>query len=376
MKNQVKILVSGDFCPVGRSEDLINNFALNEAFVDLIPIIRESDISITNLECPLTNSKKAIKKTGPSIKASLNVARFLKESGFNLVTLANNHIMDFGVEGLNSTIKACSEESINYIGVGNNLKEARSIHYQEHASLRIAFINICENEWSIAKEDVAGANPLNTITNYYDIKEAREKADYVLVILHGNNEMYHLPSPRIKELCHFYIDSGANFVICHHSHVYSGYEIYNNGMIFYGLGNFLFDNPSIRDDNWNNGIIIQICIDQKRFHFDIIPVRQSDNKPGTRLIQENEDIFNRINHLNSIIVNDNLLYEEFLKFCTNKSTMKVYNGFIEPYSNKYLTGLYKRNFLPSLISKKKRMLLLNLIRCESHRDVLKIILNN
>ena len=165
-------------------------------------------------------------------------------------------------------------------------------------------------------------------------------------------------------------------MICHHSHVYSGYEMYNNGMIFYGLGNFLFDSPSLRDHNWNNGLIIQICIDQKRFHFDIIPVRQSDNKPGTRLIQENEDIFNRINHLNSIIVNDNLLYEEFLKFCTNNSTMKIYNGFIEPYSNKYLTGLYKRNFLPSLISKKKRMLLLNLIRCESHRDVLKIILNN
>ena len=101
MKNQVKILVSGDFCPVGRSENLINNFALYETFGDLIPLIRESDISITNLECPLTNSENAIEKTGPSLKASLNVARFLKEAGFNLVTLANNHIMDYGVEGLN-----------------------------------------------------------------------------------------------------------------------------------------------------------------------------------------------------------------------------------------------------------------------------------
>jgi len=376
MKDQVKILICGDFCPVGRSEKLINNFALDETFGDLIPIIRESDISITNLECPLTNSKNALKKTGPNLKASLNVARFLKEAGFNLVTLANNHIMDYGVEGLNSTIKACSEESINYTGVGNNLKEARLIHYHEHAKIKIAFINICENEWSTANGDAAGANPLNPITNYYDIKEAREKADYVFVILHGNNEMYQLPSPRIKELCHFYIDSGANFVICHHSHVYSGFEMYNNGMIFYGLGNFLFDKPKFRDHNWNNGIIIQICIDQKRFHFKIIPVRQSNNKPGTRLIQENEDAFNRIKHLNSIIVNDYLLNEEFVKFCANKSTMKIYNGFLEPYSNKYLIGLYKRNFLPSLISKGKRMLLLNLIRCESHRDVLRILLNN
>ena len=130
MKNQIKILLSGDFCPIGRSENFINEGLLEETFGDILHLIRESDIAITNLECPLVESAKAILKTGPNLKASVNTASFLRNAGFTHITLANNHIMDYGDDGLTSTINAISEVSLNYIGAGGTLQEARRIFYR------------------------------------------------------------------------------------------------------------------------------------------------------------------------------------------------------------------------------------------------------
>jgi poly-gamma-glutamate synthesis protein (capsule biosynthesis protein) len=377
MNKPIKILFTGDFCPVGRNEELVNNHSVNELFNDILPIIRDSDIAVTNLECPLVTSAGAIKKTGPNLKASINTASFLKNAGINMTTLANNHIMDYGEEGLQSTINACSEVSISHIGAGRSLEEARRAYFSDYEGLKLAFLNFCENEWSTTHGNEAGANPLNPITNHYDIIEARRQADYVFVILHGNSEMFHLPSPRIKELCHFYIHSGANVVICHHSHVYSGYEEYSNGLIFYGLGNFIFDDQKFHDHDWNNGIIVQILLNEATLGFKVFPIRQSDIKEGVRLAKDfnYEEYIKKINEINLGIIDDNYIRDEFIKFCSKKGIQKLYRRYLEPYSNKHLITLYKRGFLPSLITRRKRMLLLNLIRCESHRDVLNVILN-
>jgi len=376
MSKAVKLLFTGDFCPVGRSEDFITALSVEDAFEDLLPIIKESDISITNLECPLVDTANPIAKTGPNLKASTKTAYFLQKAGFNLVTLANNHIMDYGAEGLNSTLNSCSNASLDYIGAGNSLDKARTICYQERGGLKIAFINFCENEWSTTHGNEPGSNPLNIVTNHYDIKNAKENADYVIIIFHGNNEMYQLPSPRIKELFHFYINSGADFVICHHSHVYSGFEKYNHGLIFYGLGNFLYDNVRYCDNYWNDGIIVQIILGQKEYDYNLIPIRQSDKIPGSRLAVN--DYKKRINEsifmLNEKIVDDLIIADEFKKFCMKKSTRIVYDAFVQPYSNLYLTALFKRKLLPSLITRKKKRLLSNIIRCESHRDVLNQLL--
>jgi len=377
MKRDVKLLFSGDFCPVGRSEILINNLLIESALEDVLQLVGESDLAVTNLECPLVESGNPITKTGPNLRSSVKAAEFLNRAGFGLVTLANNHILDYGQTGLVSTIEACENSGLNYIGAGLSSAEARRIFYYECSSIKLAFLNICENEWSTTHGNYPGANSLNTITNHYDIRKAGSNADYVFVILHGNNEMYHLPSPRIKELCHYYIDSGASFVICHHSHVYSGYESYNNGVVFYGLGNFLFDDPMLRNHNWNNGLLVQIVLGEKDFTFNIIPTRQSDAKPGVRLAKDDyfDDFVAKISELNQIILDDNRLEEEFRKFCYKKNVYQTYSSYLEPYSNKYLVGLFKRGWLPPILSKKKRILLANLFRCESHRDVIQIILN-
>ena len=132
------------------------------------------------------------------------------------------------------------------------------ILYKEIGDKKLAVINCCEHEFSIATETTAGSNPLNPISQYYAIKEAKEKADYVLVIVHGGHEHYQLPSTRMQETYRFFIDVGADAVVNHHQHCYSGYEYYNGKPIMYGLGNFCFDEGLKKTKQWHEGYIVEI----------------------------------------------------------------------------------------------------------------------
>ena len=123
--------------------------------------------------------------------------------------------------------------------------------------ITIAIINFCENEWSIAEEDSAGANPMDFIDNANQIREA--KAVHDKVIVHGGHEYYNLPSPRMQKQFRFYADQGADIVIGHHTHCISGNEVYNGVPIYYSLGNFLFTKNNTNED-WYTGLLLQVDI--------------------------------------------------------------------------------------------------------------------
>ncbi|MBQ8935725.1 MAG: CapA family protein, partial [Oscillospiraceae bacterium] len=129
---------------------------------------------------------------------------------------------DYGQVGVEDTIN-CLAGKIYCVGGGKTLAEARAILYKQIGGKAVAIINFCENEWSIARKDRGGSNPMNVITNFNDIRTAREESDLVVVIVHGGVEHYSLPTPRMKELYRFYIDAGADVVINHHQHCFSGW---------------------------------------------------------------------------------------------------------------------------------------------------------
>jgi poly-gamma-glutamate synthesis protein (capsule biosynthesis protein) len=114
-KLSVKIFISGDFCPARRAVDLLRqDNAAKSVFGDFCEIIQDADISITNLECPLTRSNDGIKKIGPNLKAPSEIATLLESAGFDLVTLANNHIYDYGQQGLCDTLEALQRAHLSY----------------------------------------------------------------------------------------------------------------------------------------------------------------------------------------------------------------------------------------------------------------------
>ena len=374
MEHEVTVLITGDFCPVYRAGDLITRGAYKEIFNELLPIITKADLAITNLECPLTDNNVSIKKTGPSLKASPETARILSKAGFNIVTIANNHIMDYGVDGLKQTIEACRNNDLSYVGAGYNIDHARKVLTVEINSYTVAIINYTENEFSTTHGNFPGANPLNIVENYRDIKKAREVADYVIVIIHGGNELYDLPSPRIKQTFKFFAEVGASAVIGHHTHVPSGYEIHNGVPIFYSLGNFIFDYPQLTNSYWHLGYAVELHMGNE-MDFRIIPYEQSHSIPGIRLLhdEEKDQFENYLSKLNTTILCDSMLKDEFDKFCERNK--KLYLSYLEPHSIKLFHFLRNRRLFPSFLTRRKRKLYLNLFRCEAHRDVVENLLN-
>lgn len=368
--SKVSIFISGDFCPIHRVASLLELKNVDVVFKDILPIIRNADISITNLECPLSDSNDAIKKTGPVIKGNPASLSFLEFAGFNILTLANNHILDYGQRGLEDTIKAIGRTDLKGIGAGMNYEDASNICFTKVNGLEIAFLNFAENEWSTTFGNNAGANPIDPILNFYQIKKAREIADKVIVICHGGHEMYRLPSPRMKKLFRFYVDSGADAVINHHTHVVSGYEVYHKAPIFYSLGNFLFDNPLKRNNLWNKGIAVVLNVTKDNIDFTIYPFSQC-NERAEIILQDGkafQDEQDKMLSLNDIIADDDLLLNHFYEFV--RSNKKLYNTYLEPHGNRILNALRNRNLFPSLWNQRKKLYLLNLVRCESHRDII------
>tara|TARA_B100000795_G_scaffold269145_1_gene257723 strand:+ start:4229 stop:5347 length:1119 start_codon:yes stop_codon:yes gene_type:complete len=371
----LKILITGDYCPVGRIETLIKNDNANLVFNNFIDVINEHDIRITNLESPFVDKGEGIDKTGPYLKADEKAIEGLSYSGFNLVTLANNHIMDYGKNGLFNTMRLLDNHNIDYVGAGSNKEDARKISYIDSTEGIIAILNFAENEFSNTFNDMPGANPHHTINNYYDIQEAKKKAKYIIVIYHGGNEMHSLPSPRIKETFRFFADVGADIVVSHHTHCFSGYEIYNGTPIFYGLGNFIFDYNQSKSWLWSSGFALSLTIKDK-ISFEIKPFLQNYYKNvGVHLMDANNLIrFNKeLIWINSIIKDDQKLEIEFDKMTQKRK--KQYLNYLEPYEKKIFVALRNRGFIPSSLSKKKKLLLTNLIRCEAHRDIVLKILN-
>lgn len=364
----MKILVAGDFCPQYRVAEKFEEGKYKAVLCEIRDIVSNADYSLVNFECPVTKgSERPIEKCGPNLQCSEKGLEAVKWAGFNCVTLANNHFLDYGSEGVENTLKLCEKYGIETVGGGKNLQEASKILYTEIEDKTLAIINCCEHEFSIATEDTAGSNPLNPIQQYYAIKEAKTKADYVLIIVHGGHEHHQLPSPRMQETYRFFVEAGADAVVNHHQHCYSGYEIYNEKPIFYGLGNFCFDDPNVSDGIWTEGLIICLNFEDTSVSFSIHPYTQCNREASVRLL-EADTYEARIRELNSIIVNESELKKE--TNCFYDIREDYYSDIFEPIRWRYFLGAKHRKWLPSLISKKRFLEASNYVMCESHRDIL------
>lgn len=362
----MKILITGDFVPRFRTKEMIE--AGDYGFFDEVrEYTAKSDYSIINFESPIVNGDgQPIEKAGPNLKCHPNTMKAVRYAGFKCVTLANNHFYDFGDKGVSDTLKACDENDIDHVGGGMNLAEAETVLYKTIGDESLAVVNFCENEWSIATATSGGSAPLNLVHNLRNIQQAKKSADYVLVIVHGGTEHYQLPSPRMKETYRFFVEQGADAVVNHHQHCYSGYEVYQGKPIFYGLGNFCFDKNDPNNHLWNEGYAVEVSFEADGVSFKVLPYSQCSEKPLVHFLDNTVEFDNRLNQLNEIILND----AELIKAFQQMSKTKGFLQFLEPYSNKYLKILKSRGLLPSFLTRKRKNTIKNVFCCEAHRDVM------
>jgi len=363
----LSVFVSGDFCPAYLPEGVLSNeLSAKNIFGDLYETIYDADYSITNLECPLTASSESIKKIGPNLKSTSEVANLLREAGFKMVTLANNHVFDYGQKGLEDTLETLKDNKISYVGAGLTLLEAKKTFYKQIKEIKLAIVNFAEVEYSCANEEHGGANPMNLIDNFNQIQEARHQAEHVLVIVHGGHEHYHYPSAETLKRYRFYAEAGASAVIAHHTHCIGGFEKHEGVPIFYGLGNFFFPAHNEMPIFWYEGFAVLLEIANDGIDFEILPYEQC--KGGTLYIDRSrsEEIVRKIFDINRILVDEEKLSVMWSKFVEEHSLyyLTKISGL-----GRYKTAILRRLGLLSYFYQRSQLEnVRQMLRCEAHKE--------
>lgn len=369
-----KILLLGDILPLENSIFNINT---------------EVSLFIFNLEAPIINKRSSPKsKAGPSLHSRDLILPKVSSDTNIVANLANNHIMDYGVEGLKSTIKECEKKNILTVGAGENLIESRSPQIIEIENNKIGIIGCCEKQFGASTNWKAGVSVFGPWV-YYTIKELKKRVDTVIVSIHGASEMSSWPSPEWQDLLRGFIDAGASIIHGHHSHVPQGFEEYNGGLIFYGLGNFVVD-PNIWKDTpntmWSMIPRIDLLTENQKYQVKTAVIEQKGNSTIIResLLSEYNDHCQYLK-----ICNDSLKDKRKLMALWQEVSIRQYYlyyaqylNFPEKYHIQKRDKLKRRvrlifNSLDEILYGKRNistieelLLWYNLFACESHSNAI------
>lgn len=364
----MELLIGGDLVPTKSNYDLFNNNNITELLgEELYNICNGVDIRIFNLETPLTDKETPIKKCGSNLRAPISTIKGIKGINPTLLTLANNHILDQGEEGLMSTINILKKNNIPYVGVGNNIDQACKSYVLKYGKHTVGVYACAENEFTIATAEKAGANPFDPLESLDHIVELRKICDFLIVLFHGGKEHYRYPSPYLQKVCRKIVDKGADLIICQHSHCIGTYEDYKDRKIIYGQGNFIFDDED--NEYWNTSILIKVNLTET-FTIDYIPICKTNNK--VRLATENEKkiILNEFNERSKNILSDKFIQKEYENF--SKKNIKMYLNTFSGSSRivRKLNDITKNKIYKNKYNEKRLLAFQNFIMCESHRELL------
>ncbi|WP_435156427.1 CapA family protein [Haladaptatus sp. DFWS20] len=346
----------------------------------LAPKLRErvmaADVATVNIEAPVEVPEPTpIPKSGPALATHPETPALLAKAGFDVATLANNHLFDYGTEGMRATVRACQEVGIDTAGVGEDRTAALNPSIVDVDGVSLAILSACEREFGIAERDASGtawsAHP-DTIDA---VQAAAETYDVVVIVEHGGIEYVPFSPPQRRERLRRFVDAGADLVVGHHPHVVQGWERYDGALICYSLGNFCFDRQS-EDENTGWGLAIEVEFDGATpVGADLVPVETVDGIVHPLGVERSRaDHLAHLRHLADLTSDDE-------RYRGHWQAVAV-RAFHQRYSNWLLTGvgenLVQARTNPTdptaqraLWNPERRraelLTLLNVLRNESHR---------
>ena len=308
MNNTVNLFFAGDFC----SKPSITNINVSEELRD---IIQSCEIKVVNFEVPLKPDITLPPQQYERFWQNDDVPVFLKNLGFNLFSIANNHAFDWGVEGFKKTKAALGEASF---GAGT-YDEAYRIKVCEINGIKIGFLALSYGAYTGVFDDVLhhdglGCAYINDLRVNHDIMEAKKKVDYLFVLPHDGIEYIDVPLPETIARFRDFIDYGADGVIGSHPHCPQGWEEYKGKPIFYSLGNFFFnskDNTQFKANkpHWYEGLCVKMVLKQGDIKYQILNTRNLDNVK--LILDDGEDRIKHNQQICSYLV-DQKEYESYL----------------------------------------------------------------
>lgn len=364
----MKILFLSDVCPTSDFRPLFDDISGASLFKGVSDVINNADYVVCNFECPATDEVKKAIKCGPSLKAKPQDLKTLKNAGINAVSLANNHILDYGIKGLKDTIANCEENDIAYFGAeidGSLDKDKLEIKNDKEV---VTVFSFAEREFNYEQKEKTGAIQFDPYNVFDKICEAKKKGK-VVVLYHGGIEYYRYPSPLLRTKCLKMAQAGADVILCQHSHIIGTTENYKNSFILYGQGNSVFGYRK-NSDSWNEGLTV--CYDtEKGVELDLIVAKEEGIYKADQT--RKKELLNELESLSSKLTCD-FIETEWEKFCKKKKATYYPMLFGKNRVYNKLNRLFKNKLFNLFTSKHKKMTTMNIIRCDAHNEVVKTLL--
>lgn len=276
MKKEASFVFTGD---IGFDKYMDGKWE-DEEFLsaDVLDFLRSGDHLVVNVEGAMTLGEKSdVAGTAAKLTHSMNpeATKFLKKIGADVWNLCNNHIMDAGAKGVLDTLSIARECNVKTLGAGMNIDEASSpLIFPEAGGiglLAVGYERACRK---------AGADSPGCL-NWSDMKivqkrieEIKKSCKWCVIVAHDGEEFTALPSPYTRNRFMKYLEMGADIVVAHHPHVPMNYERVGDKLIFYSLGNFVFDTDYQRAQfNTEKGVFVRLDFSEEGFSFEPFGIR-------------------------------------------------------------------------------------------------------
>lgn len=369
MGDTLRVVVAGDTCfRMGVASEDVRNGRAGEILRGVAPFLNDADLRVVQWEMVLTEAETPIDKSGPNLKAPPFCTEFATAAGFDVALLANNHAGDYGPDAALETRDHLRRVGVATVGLGANLAEAVQPLSIERAGFRIGIINVAENEFGLARPNRAGGAPLDLPANLRAIRRAKRENDLVLMFLHGGNEHFPLPSPRIVDTCRAYVDAGADAVVCIHTHCPQGLEVYEGVPIVYCPGNFFFsreDHQDLESFLWI-GYLPKITFDRKgATSIELLPYRLFPNPWRIeKFAKPQEDAFLRYLARISELIGEPAELQRLFEAWAAKHGLPFLQKLCAGEAYRWPDNLQDREQVKTILS------LRNMLTCEAHHSVL------
>lgn len=343
-KKNLKIIIAGDLLPWTNN---IEQFKAGDASClfssEVCQLFSSADFSIINLEGPLTDCQEKQIKIGPVIKAEKEAVNGLKALGVKAVAMANNHVTDYGIQGILDTFEILDVHGIGHVGAGRNIHDINTHLSFGDGGRSFCIYNVSEAFFNVPDENNPGVNLYDEYVVCNEIRDLKKQHDYVIVIYHGGAEYFQYPTPQTRRRFHRMADSGADLITAQHTHCIGCEEWYNGSYLLYGQGNFLFSKQTTRPMT-KEGLVLEVMIDDT---LNVKKHRVELNENACIKYSDNQTLFDFYERSNDI--ND----EEKIKqrFCELKPDRIIESYLLAYKGNSFVIRRFKK-LIPKFIWKK------------------------
>lgn len=299
-EKDITLAFAGDILLDGFVGEQIAAYGVKFPFVKVAPALQQADLAFANLETPVsTRGKPAAKsfvfRSHPATLAGLSFA------GIDGVTLANNHILDYGPDAMLDTLSYLDQYKLGHTGAGKNAAEAFMPYTKQIKGKRIAILGasrvLSGPSWHAGASRPGAASAYEPEPLLQAIRKSAQTDDYTIVYMHWNEEFKDYPLKESRTLARQMIDSGADIILGAHSHTLMGIEYYKHKPIYYSLGNFVFNRSTRGGEKTVHSMLLRFTISGEELSARITPVKIIGGQPNLMGAAYNKETIGLLNRL-------------------------------------------------------------------------------